>query len=245
MSDYSMNFSQIDIFPAPILGYDESHPNLVLIKGDENKLIATMYYKVNDEPLTLLYSHGNGTDIGHIDRFLSKLAYCIGMNIISYDYPGYGLSTGSLGLNTNNSENQCYSTIRHVINYLLEKGCKYSDIILFGSSIGTGPTIDLAAKINGLKCVILQTPFTKILVTETGEMIFENEKKINSIDSQIIILHGTEDQIVPLSHGITLYNILKDKQKDVKLITICGASHNNIESDHFDIIVSTINDFPL
>lgn len=245
-----MNFQQSDVFPGPAFssGYDHTHPNLILIKNDKN-VIASMFYKVNDEPDILLYSHGNGTDIGHLDKFLSKFSYSIGMNIISYDYPGYGLSTicsKSNIVSVSDTEEQCYKTINTVFNYLLNLGSKCSDIILYGTSIGTGPTVDLAMRTNGLKGVILQTPFTKISVTDdSGSLIctiFENYKKIHLIDSMVSILHGTLDEVVPYSHGVMLSNILDmNCSRNHRFITIDDASHNNIELDHYDSIVSVCN----
>ena len=41
---------------------------------------------------TLLYSHGNAEDIGLISTFLLDLAYLLQINIICYDYSGYGVS---------------------------------------------------------------------------------------------------------------------------------------------------------
>ena len=252
-----MNLIKSNVFPAPVPGYDLTHPCLLLIK-EEEKNIAVMYYKVNDEPTVLLYSHGNGTDIGYLNNFLSKLSYCIGINIISYDYPGYGLSEVSTdsnfmeeqtASNILDAEKQCYRTIDHVINHLLENGRKCSDIILYGSSIGTGPTIDLASRISGLKGVIIQTPFTKICATDPDyqrepiAVIFENYKKIMLIDSMVTILHGTLDQLVPYSHGIALFDILNENQNKCKFVTIDDASHNDIELDHFDIIVSQILEY--
>lgn len=258
-----MNVFKSNVFPAPVPGYDQTHPCLIFINDPfdqekEENMIAAMYYKVNDDPTVLLYSHGNGTDIGYLDKYLSKLAYCIGINIISYDYPGYGLSgsesPGLINFTENlttssilDIEKQCYRTINCVINYLLENGSQYSDIILYGSSIGTGPTVDLAARIQGLKGIILQTPFTQICVTDPDyqhepiAVIFENYKKIKLINSSVTILHGTLDQLVPYPHA--LLELMNENQKKCKLVTIDDASHNDIELDHFDIIVTQILEY--
>ena len=42
---------------------------------------------------TLLYSHGNAEDIGLISSFLIDLARLLQVNVICYDYSGYGIST--------------------------------------------------------------------------------------------------------------------------------------------------------
>jgi len=42
---------------------------------------------------TLLYSHGNAEDIGLIANFLTDLSRLLGINILCFDYSGYGVST--------------------------------------------------------------------------------------------------------------------------------------------------------
>lgn len=42
---------------------------------------------------TLLYSHGNAEDLGLIAHFLTDLARLLGVNVLCYDYAGYGKST--------------------------------------------------------------------------------------------------------------------------------------------------------
>ena len=42
---------------------------------------------------TLLYSHGNAEDLGLIANFLTDLSRLLGINILCYDYSGYGVST--------------------------------------------------------------------------------------------------------------------------------------------------------
>lgn len=41
---------------------------------------------------TLLYSHGNAEDLGLIAHFLTDLARLLGINVLCYDYAGYGQS---------------------------------------------------------------------------------------------------------------------------------------------------------
>lgn len=43
---------------------------------------------------TVLFSHGNAVDLGQMSSFYIGLGSRIGCNIFSYDYSGYGVSTG-------------------------------------------------------------------------------------------------------------------------------------------------------
>jgi len=42
---------------------------------------------------TLLYSHGNAEDLGLIAPFLADLVRLLRVDVLCYDYAGYGLST--------------------------------------------------------------------------------------------------------------------------------------------------------
>lgn len=43
---------------------------------------------------TILFSHGNAVDLGQMSSFYIGLSARLGCNIFSYDYSGYGASTG-------------------------------------------------------------------------------------------------------------------------------------------------------
>lgn len=47
---------------------------------------------------TLLYSHGNAEDLGLIAHFLTDLARLLGVDVLCYDYAGYGVSTDKVAV---------------------------------------------------------------------------------------------------------------------------------------------------
>ncbi len=86
-------------------------------------------------------SHGNAVDIGQMSSFFYTLGSRLGCNILAYDYSGYGASTGRA------TEKNLYADIEAAWNALISKyGTSPSSIILYGQSIGTAPTVDLAAR---------------------------------------------------------------------------------------------------
>ncbi|KAI5404635.1 hypothetical protein KIW84_051697 [Lathyrus oleraceus] len=57
------------------------------------------------------------------------------------------------------SETYTYADIETVYKYLEENfGAKQEDIILYGQSVGSGPTLDIAARLPQLRAVILHSP---------------------------------------------------------------------------------------
>ncbi|URE38033.1 abhydrolase domain-containing protein [Musa troglodytarum] len=60
-----------------------------------NRVVAT-FWRHPRARFTVLYSHGNAADLGQmLDLFLQLRAH-LRVNIMSYDYSGYGASTGKV-----------------------------------------------------------------------------------------------------------------------------------------------------
>ncbi|XP_036442444.1 alpha/beta hydrolase domain-containing protein 17C isoform X1 [Colossoma macropomum] len=101
---------------------------------------------------TVLFSHGNAVDLGQMCSFYIGLGSRINCNVFSYDYSGYGVSTGKP------SEKNLYADIEAAWQVLRTKyGMTPENIILYGQSIGTVPTVDLAARYE-CAAVILHSP---------------------------------------------------------------------------------------
>ncbi len=102
--------------------------------------------------LTVLFSHGNAVDLGAVLLFCNELSRDLQCNVLAYDYSGYGRSAGSPSVTSSLTD------IRLCYDWLLEQGIPPSKIVLFGQSVGSGPTVDLAAKMPHLAGVVLHTP---------------------------------------------------------------------------------------
>jgi len=116
--------------------------------------IACMFVKCNsgNARFTILFSHGNAVDLGQMSSFYLGLGSRINCNIFSYDYSGYGCSSGKP------SEKNLYADIDAAWKTLRTKyGVSPENIILYGQSIGTVPTIDLASRYE-VGAVILHSP---------------------------------------------------------------------------------------
>lgn len=57
------------------------------------------------------------------------------------------------------SEQNTYADIEAAYRCLVEKyGAKEEDVILYGQSVGSGPTLDLATRLPKLRAVVLHSP---------------------------------------------------------------------------------------
>ncbi|XP_024135104.1 alpha/beta hydrolase domain-containing protein 17A [Oryzias melastigma] len=176
---------------------------------------------------TVLFSHGNAVDLGQMSSFYIGLGTRINCNIFSYDYSGYGVSTGKP------SEKDLYADVDAAWHALRTRFCiSPENIILYGQSIGTVPTVDLASRYE-CAAVILHSPLTsgmRVAFPETKETYcfdaFPNIEKVSKITSPVLIIHGTEDEVIDFSHGLALFERCP---KAVEPLWVEGAGHNDIE----------------
>ncbi|KAM5548147.1 hypothetical protein ABKV19_002215 [Rosa sericea] len=200
--------------------------HLVETKGG-NKVVAT-FWKHPFARFTILYSHGNAADLGQMHELFIELRAHLRVNIMSYDYSGYGASSGKP------SEFNTYHDIEAVYNCLKsEYGVKQEDLILYGQSVGSGPTLHMASRLKRLRAVVLHSAILSgirvlynIKVTFWFD-IFKNIDKIRHVTCPVLVIHGTEDDIVDLSHGKRLWELAKEKYDP---LWVKGGGHCNLET---------------
>ncbi|XP_009283144.1 PREDICTED: protein ABHD17A [Aptenodytes forsteri] len=197
-------------------------------KSSRGNRVGCMYVRcVPGARYTVLFSHGNAVDLGQMSSFYIGLGTRINCNIFSYDYSGYGVSTGKP------SERNLYSDIDAAWQALRTRyGISPENIILYGQSIGTVPTVDLASRYE-CAAIVLHSPLTsgmRVAFPETKKTYwfdaFPNIEKISKITSPVLIIHGTEDEVIDFSHGLALFERCP---KAVEPLWVDGAGHNDIE----------------
>ena len=83
----------------------------------------------------------------------SEIAKDLRCNLCAYDYTGYGRSAGRP------SVPDTLADIDAVFAWLLRRGVRRQDIVLYGQSLGSGPTLYLAAKEATIAGVCLHAAF--------------------------------------------------------------------------------------
>lgn len=146
----------------------------------------------------LLYSHGNAEDLGSVRYRIRQYAER-GYGVAAYDYEGYGQSGGEP------SEAAACRDIERVWRYLVEeRGVPPESIVIYGRSVGSGPSCFLAEKVPA-RALVLEAPFKSTFsVVGMGWLPFDrfrNIDRVAKIDLPLLIIHGTRDTVVPYSHG--------------------------------------------
>ncbi len=211
------------IFVPPKPSQYTTLPHLQYINTSKGK-IAVVYLDNPKAYYTILYSHGNAADLKFISSILESL-YQHGFSVLGYDYNGYGMSEGSP------SEANTYANVHAMYEYLTKiKHIEPKHIILMGHSVGTGPTVELATHVKAAG-MIIESAFMSAYRTQTinGWPLllfdkFKNIDKIKNVHIPVLIIHGANDELIPLFHGKRLFKAANNPKF---FMSIKGAGHNN------------------
>jgi len=213
------------IFPAPPPEYEPDRYPLRLTTENGLNIVAH-HLEAPEAEFTILYSHGNAEDMEAAEPSLQEIADH-GYNAFGYEYPGYGHSEGKPGVSNT------FMAAEAAMKYLLEdKGIPPEKILLYGRSLGSGPTHYLAENypVGGM---ILEGAFVSTYRVMTHIPLFpgdkfQNLKRMKELNLPVLVIHGTMDLTVPFWHGKALYNAATGPKQR---LWVEGAGHNDIK-DH-------------
>ncbi|XP_010942253.1 uncharacterized protein [Elaeis guineensis] len=200
--------------------------------------IVAMYVTNPAARLTVLYSHGNAADLGQMYELFTELSFHLRVNLMGYDYSGYGQSSGKP------SEQNTYADIEAAYRCLEEAyGTHAEDIILYGQSVGSGPTLELATHLANFRAVVLHSPILsglRVMYPVKHSYwfdIYKNIDKIPLVKCPVLVIHGMADEVVDWSHGKRLSELCKEKYEPLWINGGCSgvADPPQTSSDGLDI----------
>ncbi len=176
---------------------------------------------------TLLYFHGNAGNISHRIEALQQFRG-LGFNTLIVDYRGYGKSEGEP------DEEGTYRDAEAAWNYLVNvRNVPPDSIIVLGRSLGGAVAVYLATQVQP-RAVILESTFTSI--PDRGAELYpyfparflarihyNSLGRISAIRAPVLIVHSTEDEIVPFSHGQSLYAAAREPKEFLQI----SGGHND------------------
>ena len=232
---YASIYANKMIFPAPASSYLHDDQFLKL-QASNGKSISAYFLKSDTSNRLLIYSHGNGEDIGQVRPLLEHFQR-LGTSILAYDYPNYGNSTGRA------SESGTYAAIEATFKYATEAlGYSPNNITLYGRSLGSGPSTWLAER-EAVAGLILDSAFTSTFRVVTGIKLllwdkFDNYARLPNIKCPILMIHGTDDRVVPFTHAQKNWGRIKGTKHK---LFVQGAGHGdlieNAGDDYWNIVV--------
>ena len=208
------------IFPAPRQGREPAYPENLVRTRD-----ATFLYFQGAK--VVAYFHGNGEDLADSVPMVSLLR-SLGMGVLAVEYPGYGVAGGTP------SEQGAYAAAQSALDWLrAESGVDAGRVVLLGQSLGSGVATEMAKRGLGARMVLV-SPFTSV-ADMARRMVpffpaswvrhkFDTQSKAAAIGLPVLIVHGTEDEVVPFAMGEKLARSFPRAQ----LVPIPGGQHNDL-----------------
>jgi fermentation-respiration switch protein FrsA (DUF1100 family) len=185
-----------------------------LTSTDGVHLLAWFVPPQPGKPL-VLYFQGNADGLNaRVGRF-RKLTDD-GTGLLALNYRGYGGSGGRP------SEKGLIADANAAYDFAV-KDVSPSFIVAFGESLGTGVAVALASE-RDVGGVILDAPFTS--TADVGAAVywfapvrlfmfdqFHSDRRIGKIHAPLLVLHGEQDRVVPISFGEKLFALANEPKR--------------------------------
>ncbi|WP_299755220.1 alpha/beta hydrolase [uncultured Chloroflexus sp.] len=169
----------------------------------EGATLHALWFRTTNPTGVILYFHGNGGSLRSWGAVAPDFIIR-GYEVVMVDYRGYGQSSGSIS-----SEAQLLADAEAVYAWVLERYPE-SQVVLYGSSLGTGFASWLAAN-HQPSLLILESPFYSI-ETLARRMFpwvpsillkypLRTHSWIDRVRCPVVIFHGTNDTVIPFADG--------------------------------------------
>ncbi|WP_063050586.1 alpha/beta hydrolase [Nocardia arthritidis] len=176
----------------------------------------------------ILFAHGNAGNLG--DRVpIYALLTEAGFDVLAFDYRGYGRSTGKP------TEHGTYLDAHAAHRALLaQPGVDPNRVLYLGKSLGGGVVLELAQHHPPAGVMLMSTfsglrdaarsvyPFLPAPLVPNA---YPNERRIRTLRAPVLIMHGDQDELLPLRHAHRLYAAAPEPKR---LVVFPGAGHNDL-----------------
>lgn len=178
---------------------------------------------------TVLYFHGNAGNVsGRSQRF--KQILDSGFGLYAPSYRGYAGSGGTP------SEAALISDGLAHYDRLAATG---GPVIVHGESLGTGIAAAVAAERPDADLLVLEAPYTALADRASEQYPWlpvsllmkdpmPTSDRIANVEAPVLIVHGTDDRIIPVEHGKRLFEQASDPKQ---LMIVEGAGHSDLWSN--------------
>lgn len=216
-------------------------PNELKIAAGDGEQITAVFLEHPNPRYTILFSHGNAEDLGNVVPFMQQF-HDRGYSVLMYDYRGYGTSDGKPS--TKHAKEDAVAAYNWLVN---EKGIDPKSIISHGRSLGGGVAVWLASR-HEVAGLITEISFASVFRVKTRWKIlpwdkFDSLRSIRNVDCPVLLIHGTDDEIIPLWHGQTVFDAAPGPKRH---LWIQGGRHNDYvnvaEQEYMDAIEGFVGD---
>lgn len=197
-------------------------------------------------PRTVLLCHASEVDLAAVLSYYGEVFKDAGVNLVSFDYSGYGASGGAPCLRSAAADAAAalaWTVATH--------GVAPADVVLYGQSLGTGPATVLAARTPGVAGLVLHSGTTGALRRRAGARADDPPAEPATSEGltlawaphpdegvpvagllaktacPVLILHGTDDATNLHPESVALAAVAGDR---ATFVSAPGCGHNDVET---------------
>lgn len=193
---------------------------------------------------TLVFFHGNGETVGDYDELASRFT-ALGLEVVFFDYRGYGQSTGVPTLRSLYADAvKCIATVE-----------RERPVLLFGRSLGAAASAEIAGReglranesarglranesatrlIDGLvlesggsdlAALVARRSFPPYTLSEEERAVFDPVVKLSRCRVPALVLHGRDDNLILPREAEVAFAALASQDKQLVLVP---GGHNDL-----------------
>jgi len=234
----------VDGWDPEAYGIPRDRVEVQWMETDDGELLYGWYCQAKRPPIaSALFCHGNTGNLTTIAGIIPHLLDS-GINVLLFDYRGFGRSTGHASLSGVISDGVCAARYHDRIRP------KQAASLLYGYSLG-GAIAAQVTRLHPFDGLILQSTFTNLrdlarvtfrrvpLHLVSGNL-FDTIGILRRIDIPVLILHGTGDETIPCWMAHRLYDACPGR-KELRIVE--GGLHRDLYIRDADALVWAVNRF--
>lgn len=228
------------------------------IQVSDSIKLESWYASEKNAQFNFIYLSGNGSNIRSAVPFFNELSNTFDLNIFSFNYRGYGQSSGNPSIDGIIEDGK--TAIKYFQN---EIGNTNLPTIMLGYSLGGFVALNIVNNEAIDKVILLSTfsslkdledylikealpgivrPFLKLDIDESIYKL-DNTQLVKTVSKPILFIHGEKDDFIPPSMSYDLYNLNSSKNKSIQIIP--NADHRMVLKDYESnkLVIERIKEF--
>jgi fermentation-respiration switch protein FrsA (DUF1100 family) len=226
-------FERFLVFPAPSpeLGnwqVESFGAKEFYVDSQEQTRVHVWTFPKNSAKTTLIFCHGNAEFLGRIGREMSAIRDRWNVNVVAFDYRGYG-RTGGVP-----NEKRTLADAIAVGNWVKSNpDFQNQKLVVLGRSLGGAHAVEIATQLQTDGLMLDRTFSSTVDVAASRYFFFpvhwvmanqfKSIDKIPSFKGALLQLHGLVDEVIPYRFGKQLFEACTSEDK--KLMTLPKLYH--------------------